>query len=142
MQEGSLAERGRCTVTLKVERKTYGVQTEKSIYCQCTTPKSHQYSCWNMDWRLCKTEHTYSQYIIKYISNQICCVFKVSSFQVSQQLLLPPLCKKRFHLIMMFICQQTATESHACINAEQFETADIQIKHIICSKEMKSVQYF
>lgn len=34
-----------------------------------------------------------------------------------------------------------ATESHARINAEQFETADIQIKYNICSKDMKSIQY-
>lgn len=42
---------------------------------------------------------------------------------------------------MMFTCQQCATESHARINAEQFETANIQIKYIICSKEIKTIQY-
>lgn len=32
---------------------------------------------------------------------------------------------------MTFICQQTATESHAHINAEQLEAADMQIKYVI-----------
>lgn len=94
-----------------------------------------------MDWRLCKTEHTYSQYIINTYATNLSCLQHKPFLSVTTAPLTFSSHKKRFHLIITFICQQTATESRAHINAEQFETADIQIKYSICSKDIKSIQY-